>query len=65
MRDWFEGSLVLCSGALGAAAFAHKLRAYRPLLLGGGILLLITAVYPRPGNRLGEYVFGPAVEACS
>lgn len=37
------------------------LRAYRSLFLAGCALALITAVYPRPGNPLGLYLFsGPA-----
>lgn len=35
----------------------HKLRSYRSLLWGSAMLLLITALFPRPGNRVGEYIF--------
>jgi small-conductance mechanosensitive channel len=39
-------------------ALIAALRPYRPLLLAGSVLALITAVYPRPGNPLGLYLFG-------
>ena len=31
---------------------------YRPLFGGGGVLLLITALFPRPDNPVGQYLFG-------
>jgi small-conductance mechanosensitive channel len=34
-----------------------RLKAYRPLLAGGGALLLITALFPRAGNPIGQYLF--------
>ena len=34
-----------------------RLKAYRPLLAGGGALLLITAPFPRTGNPIGQYLF--------
>jgi hypothetical protein len=34
------------------------LRPYRPLFGGGGVLLLITALFPRTGNPLGQFLFG-------
>lgn len=63
MIDWLDGVLLVCSGVLVAAAFTHKFRTYRALLVGGGILSLITALFPRPSNQLGRFLFGPAVEA--
>jgi small-conductance mechanosensitive channel len=65
MINGLEGILLLCAASLGAAAFIHGLRAYRSLLIGGGLLLVITAVYPRPGNQLGQLIFGSAVEGLS
>ncbi len=35
----------------------QKLRPYRSLLWGSAMLLTITALFPRPGNRVGEYLF--------
>jgi small-conductance mechanosensitive channel len=60
--DIFEAALLLCAGALLAAVYIHRLKAYRALLIGSGLILLITALYPRAGNRLGLYLFGPAAE---
>ena len=37
-----------------------KLRAYRSLLWGSAMLLVITALFPRPGNRIGQYLFAEA-----
>ncbi len=49
-------SVILITGGL-----LRRLRAYRSLLLGGGVLALITALFPRPGNSLGHYLFtGPS-----
>ncbi len=57
--DWIEIALGLTALALLILASIPKLRAYRSLLLGGGILLMITAFIPRQGNALGAYVFAP------
>lgn len=65
MVDWLDGVLLLSSGTLLASAFVLKLRTYRSLFVGGGMLLLITAVYPRPDNHLGRFLFGTAIEALS
>lgn len=37
-----------------------RLKTYRPLLAGGGALLLLTALFPRAGNPIGQYLFGEA-----
>lgn len=34
-----------------------RLKAYRSILAGGGALLLITALFPRAGNPIGQYLF--------
>jgi small-conductance mechanosensitive channel len=62
MIDGPEIILLVCAASTLAAAFIHRLRAYRSLLIGGGVLLVITAVYPRRGNQLGQLIFGPVVE---
>ena len=36
----------------------RTLRSYRPLFVGGSVLLLITALFPRTGNPLGQFLFG-------
>jgi hypothetical protein len=54
MVDWIESVLVATSAALLGGAAMPKLRAYRSLSLGGSVLLLITALFPRNGNRLGN-----------
>jgi small-conductance mechanosensitive channel len=46
-------ALMVCGGLA-------KLRAYRSLLWGGALLLIITALFPRPGNRVGQYLFAEA-----
>ena len=35
-----------------------RLLAYRRLLAGAGLLMLISALFPRAGNPLGQYLFG-------
>ncbi len=37
-----------------------RLSTYRPLLLGSGLMLFMTAILPRPGNILGLRLFSPA-----
>jgi small-conductance mechanosensitive channel len=46
-------SLIVCAGFV-------RLRAYRSLLWGGALLFIITALFPRPGNRVGQYLFAEA-----
>jgi len=58
------GSIEIC--LLATAAVLLLLRAlpyfrpYRPLFGGGGVLMLITALFPRTGNPIGEFLFGTA-----
>jgi small-conductance mechanosensitive channel len=49
----------LLSGALLLVGLGRwpRLKAYRSLLAGGGALLLITALFPRAGNPIGQYLF--------
>ncbi len=63
MVDWLDEILLLCAVALMALAFTRKLLAYRALLVGGAILTLITALYPRPDNQFSRFVFGTAGES--
>ncbi|HUB88234.1 MAG TPA: hypothetical protein VMA74_00750, partial [Dyella sp.] len=56
----FSGFDVACLSmavVLLLGGFARTLRPYRQLLWGGGILLLLTAVYPGRANPLGHYLF--------
>lgn len=57
MLGWPE--IVLLSVAVGLVATAAlpALRAYRALFIGGAVLMLITAIFPRKGNQLGQYLF--------
>ncbi len=57
MIGWIEILLLCVAAALAGCALLARLRAYRPLLFGGGALLLITALIPRPGNGIGAYLF--------
>ena len=54
-------SLTLCLVGVAIALILGggiaKLRAYRSLLWGSAMLLVITALFPRPGNRVGQYLF--------
>jgi small-conductance mechanosensitive channel len=58
MIDWFESSLLGAATILLACGFLHRLRQYRSLLWGTSILLLLTALFPRPGNAFGQVLFG-------
>jgi len=50
-------SWTLCLAGVAVALFLGggigKLRSYRSLLWGSALLLFITALFPRPGNRVG------------
>jgi small-conductance mechanosensitive channel len=60
---WVEIALWCSAAALFAGSFARRVKPYRSLVRGGGILLLITSLLPRPGNALGQYLFGGASQA--
>jgi len=49
--------LFVVSIALAVCGGLAKLRAYRSLLWGSAMLLIITALFPRPGNWVGQYLF--------
>ena len=57
MFDWLEICLIVAAAALLVCAVTRALRPYRSLLLGGGVLMVSTALIPRPGNSLGQYLF--------
>jgi small-conductance mechanosensitive channel len=54
---WPEIVFFSAAAALLAIAAVPALRTYRALFIGGAVLMLITALFPRPGNRLGQYLF--------
>jgi small-conductance mechanosensitive channel len=58
MFDWIEICLALITAGLLGGAFIPRLRAHRSLLLGAGVLTMITASYPRRGSP-GQYLFDP------
>ena len=57
MADLIEICLGLATTTLLLCAFVPKLRTYRSLLLGGGVLMAMTMIVPRSGNRLGNFLF--------
>jgi len=58
MFGWIEIGLLSTAAILVILRLVPRLRPYRPLFTGGGALLLITAVFPRTGNPLGQFLFG-------
>jgi small-conductance mechanosensitive channel len=57
MLDWPEICLLLAAVTALICGFVPRLRSYRSLLLGSSVLILITALFPRRGNALGQYLF--------
>ncbi len=57
MIDWIEVGLAVATTMLLACAVTRPLRAYRSLFLGGAALAAITMLFPRPGNRVGQFLF--------
>jgi len=57
MFDWIEISLAAATATFCVGAFVPQLRTYRSLFLGGGALIAITMLFPRRGNRLGQFLF--------
>ena len=53
-----EIGLLAAAVILVALGRIPRLKAYRRLLGGGGALFLVTALFPRPGNPLGQFLFG-------
>jgi small-conductance mechanosensitive channel len=60
MLGWIETCLLLGAGVLLVCGLTPQLRSYRSLFWGGGVLLAITALFPRPGNVLGQQLFAGA-----
>ena len=54
-----ESAFLATAALLLLATLLPRLRAYRPLLGGSTVLLLITALIPRPGNAIGSFLFAP------
>jgi hypothetical protein len=54
---WAEMGLLAAAAVCIFGAFMPSLRRYRALFWGGCALALITAVYPRQGNPLGQMLF--------
>ena len=57
MLDWPEICLLSAATTVLICGFVSRLRSYRSLLLGSSVLILITALFPRHGNALGQYLF--------
>lgn len=58
MFDWIEIFLLLAAASLLIGGMTPQFRRYRSLFWVGGALMLITALYPRHSNALGQYLFG-------
>lgn len=58
MFGWMEIGLLLVAACLLIGGVTPAYRRYRSLLWAGGALILITALYPRHSNALGQYLFG-------
>lgn len=52
-----EPSLFIVAAVFILLGWVPRLRPYRSLFWGAGVLALITALFPRPGNALGQYLF--------
>jgi small-conductance mechanosensitive channel len=63
MYGWTEVSLLTAAILLAGCALLRGLKTWRSLLFGSSILAFITALFPRPGNVLGQYLFGMAAGA--
>ena len=57
---WRESVLLLLAAGLLLGSGLRRFRSWRPLFWGASALMLITAIFPRRGNPLGQYLFvGP------
>ncbi len=63
MFGWIEISLLFIGACLLIGGVTPRFRRYRSLLWAGGALILITALYPRQSNALGQYLFGQSAGA--
>ena len=59
MFGWVEICLLVAAVVLLVLRLLPYLRPYHPLFGAGCLLLLITALFPRAGNPLGLFLFGP------
>jgi len=57
MFGWVEICMLSMAALLLVLRALPYLRSYRPLLGGGCVLLLITALFPRTGNPIGQFLF--------
>jgi small-conductance mechanosensitive channel len=60
MFSWIEICLISAAAALLVLRALPYFQSYRPLLRGGAVLFLITALFPRSGNPVGQFLFGGA-----
>lgn len=58
MFGFLEISLLSVAGVLLLLRVLPYGRLYRPFFGGGGVLLLITALFPRTDNPIGQFLFG-------
>lgn len=58
MFGWIEICLLSTAAILLLFRVLPYFRPYRPLFGGGSALMLITALFPRTGNPLGQFLFG-------
>jgi small-conductance mechanosensitive channel len=63
MYGGIEISLLSAGILLAGCGLIPPLKAWRSLLFGSSLLALSTALFPRPGNTFGEYLFGAAAGA--
>ena len=57
MFGWVEICLLSSAAVLLLLRILPYFRPYRPLFVGGSALMLITALFPRAGNPLGQFLF--------
>jgi small-conductance mechanosensitive channel len=55
---WIEICLLSATAALLLLRVLPYFRSYRPLFGGGCVLMLMTALFPRTDNPLGQFLFG-------
>lgn len=58
MIGWIEICLLVGAAVLFICGLTRRLRIYRALQWGSSVLLLSAAIFPRPGNWLGQHLFG-------
>lgn len=58
MFGWIEICLLSIAAMLLVLRVLPYLQLYRPLFGGGSALMMITALFPRAGNPIGQFLFG-------